>query len=267
MGRTGTKARRLYGLLLCGLWAGSSAAASGRAERLFLTEPLPPYTFEQAGRAAGPMVDILQAACERLAWRCRVEVMPWRRALRELQNGRADGIFALLGTPERRLAMHVTVPVVGGRYALFARAGQAYVYEGAASLGQRQIGVYGPSGSSISLTELLQGRPAQMVVEPDNLTVLRKLTAGRYGADGLAFVNEGVALFLLREQGLAGVQLAGVVKQFNYSFGLSRQRFGAAELRAFDATLSALCREGLTAELVKPFALPAAPCGALLPVR
>lgn len=241
-------------------------AASAGPSKLFVTEPFPPYTFEQDGEPAGPMVDVLKAVCVELNWSCRIELLPWRRALAMAERGQADGLFTLLDTPQRQSLMRASLPVIDARYSVFARAGQAFSYTGAAALAGRQIAVYGPSGSSISLQALLAGQaeaerePAQLVLEPDNLTVLRKLISGRYGSDGLAFMNENVALWLLREHGLTGLQAAGVAKQFSYSFGLSRQRVSASEFKGFNAALSKLCRSGRTAELIRPYALPASPC-------
>ncbi|WP_204265468.1 hypothetical protein, partial [Enterobacter hormaechei] len=72
--------------------------------------------------------------------------------------------------------------------------------------------------------QLIEAVPrARSEVEPDNRTVLRKLSAGRYGEDGLALVNEAVAEVLMREDGIRNLQPAGVVKAFGYAFGLSRQ--------------------------------------------
>ena len=48
----------------------------------FVTKPFAPYS--QAGpdgRASGPMVDLLGAACAALDWHCTVELLPWRRAI------------------------------------------------------------------------------------------------------------------------------------------------------------------------------------------
>ncbi|WP_428503330.1 substrate-binding periplasmic protein [Roseateles sp.] len=252
----------------CGLFlavgVASAVALTTAPERLFVTESFPPYTFAQNGEPAGPMVDVLKATCARLGWSCRIELLPWRRALAMAERGQADGLFTVLDTPQRKALAHVSLPVLDARYSVFARAGEAFSYTGANSLAGRQIGVYGPSGSSISLQALIEGQsaaePAQLVLEPDNLTVLRKLISGRYGPDGLAFMNENVALWLLREYGLTGLQAAGVAKQFSYSFGLIRQRVSGADFKRFNAALGELCRSGRTAELIRPYALPASPC-------
>jgi len=226
----------------------------------FVTEHFPPYTYAQAGTAAGPMVDVLQAACARLRWQCAVEVLPWRRALGLAQNGLVDGIFTVVDTPERRSYFHVSVPVLGARYTLFTRAGDDFVLHDREALNGRTIGAYGPSATVLALDELVEGLKVETVIEPDNRTVLRKLAAGRYGPHGLALVNEYVALQLMREDQLGGLQSAGTVKEFDYAFGLVRQRVNARDFKAFNEALVALCHSGRSAELVRPYALPASAC-------
>lgn len=257
-------ARLQRGLLgLCALLLSAAAQAAPQRELHFVTEPFPPFTYAEQGKAAGPMVAVLQAVCAELARSCRIEVMPWRRALDLAQRGEADGIFTVVDLPERRVHFHVSRPVLNARYTLFARSGEESFRLGADRRGLqgRILAAYGPSATSVALDELVYGLPdVRTELEPDNVTVLRKLAVGRYGPDGLGLMNEAVALHLMRSENLAGLQAVAAVKQFAYSFGLSRKRIDAAQARAFDQALYKLCRSGRTAELVKPFELPASPC-------
>jgi len=240
----------------------SNASMASAVEMRFVTEPFPPYTYATDGRAAGPMVDVLQAACARLAWSCSIEVLPWRRALVMAQRGDVEGAFTLVDSPERRQYFHLSPPIIDARYALFARAGSGFQYSGdPQSLSGRVIGAYGPSATALTLEQLIDGVPrARSEVEPDNRTVLRKLAAGRYGEGGLALANEAVAQHLMREDGITGVQSVGLVKTFAYSFGLTRQTIDLAQAQAFGKALYELCRSGRTAELLKPYGLPASAC-------
>lgn len=102
-------------------------------------------------------------------------------------------------------------------------------------------------------------------VEPDNATVLRKLVHGRYGEQGLAFINESVALWLLKQEQLQGLQMAGVVREISYGFGLVKARLSEADFQRFDEALAANCRSGRTAALVRPYALPASACVVRMP--
>lgn len=246
-------------------WAlGLVAATCGAQPRemRFVTEALPPYSHLADGRAAGPLVDVLQAACARLAWQCSVEILPWRRALRMAQAGEVPGLFAIVTPPTERPRFHVSPPVVDARYVLFARSANALQFSGdTAQLAGRTLGVYGPSAAEDALRALLQGvAGAHAQVEADNLTVLRKLAAGRYGDGGLALANEAVAQQLIRDERIAGLRLAGTVRSFGYAFGLNRERVSAADAQAFAQALRALCASGRTAELLKPYGLPASGC-------
>lgn len=240
----------------------ASAAPLQTREFRFVTEPFPPYTFAIEGRAAGPMVDVLQSACMRLLWRCDIEVLPWRRALGMAQRGEVEGIFTVVDSPERRQYFYVSAPVIEGRYVLFARTGSSWQYAGdPQALAGHVIGAYGPSATALTLEQLMEGVPrVRSEIEPDNRTVIRKLAAGRYGEDGLALVNEAVATLLIRDDGIRNVQPAGLVKTFGYSFGLTRQNVDLAQAQAFARVLQDLCRSGRTAELLKGYGLPASAC-------
>jgi polar amino acid transport system substrate-binding protein len=246
--------------LVCAAALQSLPAAA--MEMRFVTEPFPPYTYATEGRAAGPMVDVLQAACAKLAWTCSVEVLPWRRALAMAQRGEVEGAFTIVDSPERRQYFHVSPPVIEARYVLLARTGSGFQYSGdPQSLAGRVIGAYGPSATALTLEQLIEGvSRARSEVEPDNRTVLRKLAAGRYGENGLALANEAVAQHLMREDGIAGLQPVGLVKTFAYAFGLTRQTVDLAQAQAFAKALYELCRSGRTAELLKPYGLPASAC-------
>ncbi|HLO94637.1 MAG TPA: transporter substrate-binding domain-containing protein [Burkholderiaceae bacterium] len=260
------KSLRLTLSLTLSLLLGTPPAAAEPRVLHFGTEPFPPYVIERQGRAVGPMVDVLRATCESLGWRCELALLPWRRALAEAESGRLDGLFPLLQTAERERLFHFSSPVLNARYALFSRSGQSYRYEGPASLEGHELGVYGPSGTSLALNELLQDAPTVPVhVEPDNATVLRKLVHGRYGEQGLAFVNESVALWLLKQEQLQGLQMAGVAREISYGYGLLRARLTEADFQRFDEALQANCRSGRTAALVRPYALPASACVVRMP--
>jgi polar amino acid transport system substrate-binding protein len=234
-------------------------------EMRFVTESLPPYSALVDGQATGPMVDVLQAACARLAWRCPVEILPWRRALRMAQAGEVPGLFAIVTPPTTRPRFHVSPPVIDARYVLFARAANPLQFSGdAPQLAGRTLGVYGPSAAEDALRALIQPVPtAHAEIETDNRTVLRKLAAGRYdheGPGGLALANEAVAQQLIRDDGITGLRVAGEVKRFGYAFGLNRERVDAADAAALAKALNELCASGRTAELLKPYGLPASAC-------
>ncbi|HEY4079677.1 MAG TPA: transporter substrate-binding domain-containing protein [Burkholderiaceae bacterium] len=242
------------------LGAAHPASAQDTAAWHFVTEPFPPYTYELAGRGAGPMVDVLNTVCARLKQACRVDVMPWRRALAMAVNGEVDGVFTVADTPERRAVLYVSAPVVEAQYAFFALAGNPFEFSRPNDLSGRTVGVYGPSATSSTLQSLLGGKEADMVIEIDNRTVLRKLRAGRYGPDGLALVNERVAQDLIERESLSGLRQAGTTTPFSYHFGFSRKHFDAANVTRFDQVVDDLCRSGRLQDLLNAYGMRAPTC-------
>src|SRR6218665_2615785 len=168
-GSGASMARRVSACL--GLVSWVSLAGAAPPPWVFVTEPFPPYTYAEKGRAAGPLADVLREVCATLKRECRLELRPWRGALGMAERGEADGIFAFADATGRRELFHISVPVLDARYSFFSRAGEAYVYRNPASLAGRTVGVYGPSGASLLLDELRRGQEVEVVMEGDNPTV------------------------------------------------------------------------------------------------
>lgn len=251
----------LAAALLSGILPAAAAEAAPTVSLRFVSESLAPYSFLKDGKPAGPLVELLQLACGQLGWRCSVELHPWRQALAMAERGEVDGVLVLADTPQRQGRFHFSVPIVDARYTLFARAGDDFrLGTDRSALHGRRLAAYGPSGTSQAMLDLVAGLDVTTVIEADNLVLLRKLAAGAYGEHGLALVNESVALHLIREHLLGGLQSAGRVKEFSYSFALVRTRVPEARQREFDAALTALCRSGRTAALLSAQGLPASAC-------
>lgn len=151
------------------------ASVSIAAELRFVTEDFPPFTYalktpasSNAGvHADGPLVEVVLAVCERLRYRCRIDIHPWRRALDLAERGEADGIFTVVHSPERDAHFHITRMLVTSRYAVFSHDNE-YVFSQPRDLAGRTIGVYGPSGTSFVLSERLQQVPdVDMQMVPD----------------------------------------------------------------------------------------------------
>jgi polar amino acid transport system substrate-binding protein len=207
------------------------------------------------------MVAVLQAVCTELKRSCRIEVMSWRRALALAERGVVDGVLVLAERPPRRSRFHHSVPIVESRHTLFARACDDFrLGKDRSVLRGRSLAAYGPSATSQAMLGMVAGLDVPTVIEAGNLTLRHKLAAGAYGEQGLALVNENVALHLIREHLLGGLQAAGRVKEFSYSFALVRARVGVARQREFDVALNALCRSGRTAALLSAHGLPASAC-------
>lgn len=257
---------------LCLLIALAFCALSAQAETWrFVTEDFPPFTYPREGQrvaldgpsaeGAGPFVEIIERACQRLEQACRVEVLPWRRALNLAEEGQVEGIFTVIDNPERQHYFHISRMLVAARYSLFTEQDSALAYRQAADLKGYHVGVYGPSGTALILESLLkQVDDATLEMETDNPRVLRKLAAGRYGPRGAILMNRDVALYLKAQLQLENVREAGTVQSIQYGIGLSRALVSRDTFEAFDRALRELQRRGEVASILARYGLePAAP--------
>ncbi|WP_309109547.1 transporter substrate-binding domain-containing protein [Pseudomonas sp. Q2-TVG4-2] len=244
------------------------AVPTSAAEWTFVTEDFPPFTYRAepfshtdagAHQAKGPLVEIVQAVCSRLRQDCSIKVHPWRRALRQAEQGEADGIFTVVRSPQRERAFHITRMLVTSRYSVFARDGSAFVYSQPGDLAGRVIGVYGPSGTSYVLSQRIEPvSDVQIHLTASNRRLLQMLYSGRFGEHGLAVLNQDVAWHLIREEQLDGLYEAGELARVSYGIGLSRKRFSEAQFQAFERALDALIADGTVSGILRRHQLEAA---------
>lgn len=234
------------GLLLAAVL---SVGAGQAAELKFVTEPLPPYSYEAPGsnRGAGPVADVILAVCARIATACTIEVLPWRRALAMAEIGEVDGIFCFLRTPEREKKFFISEMIIDGAYSLFALDASPFKYTQPKDLDGYTIGAYGPSGTAATLEEVLKSSTSgRAEIDVDNITVLKKLAGGRYGegGKGLALLNRDVGVYLMKSENISGLKQVGEVKKLAYGIGFSRKRVPEPQFNHFNDALKQLIKEG-----------------------
>lgn len=239
------------------------AGASMAAELRFVTEDFPPFTYalrqpsssDDGIHAAGPLVEIVQAVCKRLQYRCPIDLHPWRRALDLAERGEADGIFTVVRSPRRETFFHITRMLVTSRYSVFSRDTH-YVFSQSKDLAGRVVGVYGPSGTSYVLSERLQQvGGVQMQMVPDNRQLLRMLETGRFGEEGLAVINQDVAWHLIEDEQLGSLREAGQLEPVSYGIGLSRKTIDPAQFQRFEQALDALISDGTVPTILRQYQL------------
>jgi polar amino acid transport system substrate-binding protein len=248
---TRIKAVRRLSLSLSAVLAMICSSPLHAADFHFLTQPFPPFTYEKSGKAAGPLVEVMEALCAAAHRVCTVEMAPWRRATFDVGVGLADGMFPVLATPERRQTLRLLEPIVRSSYAFVVPDQSTWTYAGPASLEGHTVGVYGPSGTSAAAEQVV-GQTTNCRVEIDltNEEVLRKVAAGQYGPNGIGFANRDVALSLIGTDGMNGLKLAGGTIDIDYVIALSRTRISEADAKTLDAALKTLKADGTLREIL-----------------
>jgi polar amino acid transport system substrate-binding protein len=245
---------RLFGAIA--MFVALTNGAHAAEPMTFVMEPFPPFVIEEKGSAEGPFPETVRAVCESMKIQCKFEIYPWRRAYLLAEQGMVDGIFVLLRTPEREKDFYFTDNVFQTSYAVFARQPDKLVYTAPKDLSGYTVAAYGPSGTSKTAEEAVkQVASIRMEIEVDNITVLRKLAAGRYGDQAVAVVNQDVGLYLLRQEKIDGLKVVGNIKKIDYTIGLPRKRLSQEQADQFNAGLRELIKKGAVKAIADRYGL------------
>lgn len=222
----------------------------------FVTEEFPPFSFSRGGIASGALPEIVNATCGLLQWHCEIEVLPWRRALQQAEDGEVDGIFTVIQSPARRKEFLITPMVVTSGYDFYTLRSNHFQFTQPDDLRGRQIGVYGPSGTSFVLQESLKNTPdVDIKLVTNNHRLLLMLNAGRFGEKGLVLLNRDVARHLIEHEYLYALRNAGHLTSISYGIGFSRKRVSPVKFQAFNRGLNTLRNNGQLATIVQRYGL------------
>lgn len=222
----------------------------------FATEDFEPFNWGSAGKATGPMVEVVQSVCQTAGLNCPIEVLPWRRALAMAEDGQLDGVFALMKTPAREKKFFFTHPVVRTSLDFFVPATSNWRYRTPDDLSGMTLVVYGRSGSSSVLADMVTQIPdARMETELSHLTAFRKLASGRYGPAAAVFGNRDGINLLLQREGLQDFKSAGQVMVIEFSIGMSRKKVDPAVFQRFNAALGRLRQSGQVRAILEKYRL------------
>ena len=211
----------------------------------FATEEFAPFTMEENGKATGPMVEVVLAVCAAAKFTCQIDVLPWRRAFALIEEGHIDAMFSILPTPEREKTFIFSAPIVQTGYSFFIANESNWQYKTPDDLSGMTLAAYGPSGSSITLAELVaQNQSARMEIELSNVSAFRKLAGGRFGAQAAVLANRDVGKALLKKEPFRGIKQAGNIKNIVYAIGFSRKKNNPAQFETFNHALLELKRNG-----------------------
>jgi polar amino acid transport system substrate-binding protein len=250
-------------LLALLVWGSVAWAAGHQGVVRLVDSPFPPYVLGQEGGPAvgGAAVALVRELFGRLELAVDIRLHPWKRTLRMVQAGRADGVCLLMHTAEREEFLAYTRPLFFAREGLYYHRDRlpGFAWRGFADLKPYRIGVvagytYGPA-----FMEAIQRLDLRVEAAPSGRRCLQKLIAGRID---LYVEEEAVAQTLLdRLSGGGGVAMADKpVSVFPYHLGLSRRSEAHRLLPRLDRALAAMHRGGEVRRILAAWGLrPAEP--------
>lgn len=133
--------------LICALTSAPAVAE----EMVFLTGGMsPPYAYEEGGKIVGMDTEVLTRFLESKGISPQFRALPWKRALADVEDGRAHGVFSLFRSDEREAFLHYpATPINSVRTMVVGRKADNLTINGLEDLKGLRVGVlhaykYGP---------------------------------------------------------------------------------------------------------------------------
>lgn len=152
-------------ILLSSLTSIASAQSSLHLE----TNLSPPYQQVNGTRLTGESVDTVHCILNKLGLDFSIDVVPWKRAQSDLQNGQSDGYFSAIPQPNLDAVATLTAPIVLEKWFWFAK--QASLLRQSGFPAGLKVGVLRGSNQE----EWLQGKGIRIAQSVNQLSSLLKL--------------------------------------------------------------------------------------------
>lgn len=192
---------------------------SQAASYYLVTEPYPPYEFQENGKSVGMDVELIELAAKKVGITLRIEFIPWARCIEMMKQGSADGIFSLLHNNEREAFIYYPpTPLYVARSVLFARKNYSNKIEKMEDLKGKQVGVvYGNSyGEVFDRADYIKKESVA-----DHETLMKKLIGRR---EELILTTEEVGYYLSRKLGGKDIHaLPFTVSKDSFYIGVSKK--------------------------------------------
>lgn len=174
----------------------------------FVGDPWPPYVEGVLGEDAnaGVAVEVVNEIFSRIEnVHARFPLIPWNRALSEVEAGSQDGIAMLLKTPEREAFMLYSVPMIISTSLVWSTAENTFEWDSVEDFRGQRVGII--DGYSYG-EELDRDFKAESIVTVKLSTVERMFAMLANDRIDLALATEAVGAALAKKFPQAGIRSA-----------------------------------------------------------
>mgnify|MGYP006285851959 CR=1 FL=1 len=250
------KVFRFFLFLLAALCILSAHVPSIRAgdELLFVDEPLPPFSYGEVGGFAegGVSYELIREVFGRMGMDARLKLVPWARALKMAEFGRADGMPLLLPSEERKAYMVFTGPILEGGDALIfnKKLNPGFEWKGFDSLKGRTLGIVRGYAFSGGLMEKLMDNAEAVEYSESSKMNLRKLHAGRID---LVVEDLVITRTILQERGDWKKDLhihPELLNTYQWHMGISRKSGLAHRMAEIQSVLEEMREDGTMSRIL-----------------
>ncbi len=228
------------------------------AQLKFNTQEFAPFNYTIDGKVSGPVVEIINTACNEANIQCPIRSLPWRRAQKMVKQGKAHALFVIGRNKAREKWLHFSCPIMETEYGFFVKKDNSLKYSSPKDIEGYTIGVYGPSNTSHSLTQLVKkSKNTKIEITPDDESGFRKTSFKHIDA---VFSNRDVGHALIAKIGIKNLRYAGAHKKLKYYIGFSKKNTDQETLNRFNAAYRKLHKRGTTREILSRYQMKSLPC-------
>jgi len=232
------------------------ALSKGEKEYKFIGLEYEPFNWADDGANKGGMLEVVKNVCNKMKIKCKFEIIPMKRVLKMLEDGSTDGVLSLIPNSDREAYTTLSVPIIRSNISYFAVKGTFKKIKKLENLNGATVGALAASSAEkIALTHKEQIKDLKVESEFELPTVVNKLTAGRYGAKGLAISNEDVFTTLFKKLNIDNLEVVYVAKTYGFSVAFSKKASDPSFIRKFNANILKMKKTGELENLLKPFGL------------
>lgn len=242
------------GLVLLLLVAWCNPAVAQRTVSL-VGDPWPPYVNGNLGEYAetGIAVEIINRVFAQIEGvQASFPLIPWKRALLEVERGQSDGIAMLLKTAERERYMRYSAPLITGYNLLWyleKAPGEAFVWNRIEDLHGLRIGAVEGYSYGDEIDAAIAAGEIVAVLGPTVEHLFAMLVAGRVD---LVMANDAVGYELARQS--RDIKIRPAERPTNaetFYMGISKLSPAVDLLPQIDLAITRLQRDGVIERIVR----------------
>jgi len=242
------------GLLLIASFMANLVGASERTVT-FVGEPLPPYVEGKMGEDAqsGIAVEIINQIFSKIdAVSARFPLIPWLRALHEVERGYHDGIALLQKTPEREVHMAYSLPLIVGAnlvWSVRSTEGMVFEWDQFTDFHGKRIGIIRGYSYGEALEQAFKSEKIHAVSAPTVEHMFAMLESGRID---LALANDAVGAALVRKFPDAGITAASKPTDSDiFHLAISKKSPAVSLIPKINQIIMALKAEGFIRRMIR----------------
>lgn len=199
-----------------------------------------PYYFSDGSKGIqGACFEIAQKLCEMESFSCKYKIMPFRKALDSLKEGKVDAVCPLAESTPRGSAYLFSSEIFKTSYSFYASEKVASKIKRYEDLIGNAVVVFGPSNTELSLQKINEFLEHKLKIELEGsgAKALKKTEANQYP---LAYVNSDIgAAWIIRNRS-ALKEIPNLRENAGYHFAFSKRSVSIKTFEKMQEHLNAL---------------------------